>query len=45
MLPDFTSKESTDKIEQWAKLAVIQLVAVGGLWLILKYLQKRKGIQ
>jgi hypothetical protein len=39
---DLTSVEMTDKIEGWAKLAIVQLIAVGGLYLILKHLQKRK---
>lgn len=42
---DLTSTETTDKIESWAKLAVVQLIAVGGLYLVLKWWQKRKGIQ
>lgn len=42
---DLTSTETTDKIESWAKLAVVQLVAVGGLYLLLRWYQKRKGIK
>jgi hypothetical protein len=42
---DLTSKETTDRIEQWAKFTVIQLVAIGVFYAAIKWWQKKKGVQ